>query len=98
MHFCLQAPNLAQTFLGSPWTDFEGVPRNQAFSREGRSGFVKVPQSLAAGLCDILCRFYYWQNPLPDILSTSTPLIKSSLKMSHEKIFVRCMTCIFKLF
>lgn len=39
MHFWLQAPNLAQMFLGSPWTDFEGVPRNRAFSRGGEEWF-----------------------------------------------------------
>ena len=47
MHFGVQAAKLAQTFLGSCRTDSEGVPRNRAFSGEGRGGFVKVTQSLA---------------------------------------------------
>ena len=46
-HFWVLAPKLAQTFLGLCRTDSEGVPRNRAFSGEGRGGFVKVTQSLA---------------------------------------------------
>ena len=46
-NFWVLAPKLAQTFLGLCRTDSEGVPRNRAFSREGRGGFVKVTRSLA---------------------------------------------------
>ena len=103
MHFWLQAPNLAQMFLGSPWTDFEGVPRNRAFSWGGGGGGGRVVlwkyHNLLLQVYVIFCdRFYHGQNPLPDILSTSTHPKKSSLKMSHEKIFVRCLTCTFTLF
>lgn len=54
----------------------------------GRGGGVVLSKyhNLLLQVYVIFCdRFYHGENPLPDILTTSTRLKKSSLKMSHEK-------------
>ena len=42
VHFGVQAPKLAQMFVGTFRTDSEEVPKNQTFRGEERGNFVKV--------------------------------------------------------
>lgn len=42
VHFVVQAPNLAQIFVGTIRTDSEGVPKNPTFTGEGSGNFAKL--------------------------------------------------------